>query len=99
MIAKKVKLAEDLLSMPPSAKLVLKTLEYGASLSQKDLSARTMLPERTVRLSAKSPSYQRLCKQENNPGGSSSTKKYELRISARALYERANDSSGFPGLL
>ena len=28
MITKKVKLAEDLLSMPPSAKLVLKTLEY-----------------------------------------------------------------------
>jgi NAD+ kinase len=51
MIAKKVKLAEDLLSMPPSAKLVLKTLEYEGALSQKDLSARTMLPERTVRLS------------------------------------------------
>ncbi len=51
MIAKKVKLAEDLLSMPPSAKLVLKTLEYEGALSHKDLSARTMLPERTVRLS------------------------------------------------
>jgi NAD+ kinase len=51
MIAKKVRLAEDLLSMPPSAKLVLKTLEYEGALSQKDLSARTMLPERTVRLS------------------------------------------------
>jgi len=51
MIAKKVKLAEDLLSIPPSAKLVLKTLEYEGALSQKDLSARTMLPERTVRLS------------------------------------------------
>jgi len=51
MIAKKVKLAEDLLSMPPSAKLVLKTLEYEGALSQKDLSARTMLPERTIRLS------------------------------------------------
>jgi len=51
MIAKKVKLAEDLLSMPPSAKLVLKTLEYEGALSQKELSARTMLPERTVRLS------------------------------------------------
>ena len=49
--SKKVKLAEDLLSMPPSAKLVLKTLEYEGALSQKELSARTMLPERTVRLS------------------------------------------------
>ncbi|HJT47319.1 MAG TPA: sugar kinase [Nitrososphaeraceae archaeon] len=51
LIAKKVKLAKDLLSVPPSAKLILKTLEYEGALSQKDLSARTMLPERTVRLS------------------------------------------------
>src|SRR5438093_4569090 len=51
LIAKKVKLAEDLLSMPPSAKLILKTLEYEGALTQKDLSTRTMLPERTVRLS------------------------------------------------
>lgn len=51
LIAKKVKLAEDLLSMPPSAKLILKTLEYEGALSQKDLSNRTLLPERTVRLS------------------------------------------------
>ncbi|HEX2068077.1 MAG TPA: sugar kinase, partial [Nitrososphaeraceae archaeon] len=51
LMAKKVKLAEDLLSMPPSAKLILKTLEYEGALSQKDLSVRTMLPERTIRLS------------------------------------------------
>jgi NAD+ kinase len=51
LMAKKVKLAEDLLSMPPSAKLILKTLEYEGALSQKDLSTRTMLPERTIRLS------------------------------------------------
>jgi NAD+ kinase len=51
LIAKKVRLAEDLLSMPPSAKLILKTLEYEGALSQKDLSTRTMLPERTIRLS------------------------------------------------
>jgi NAD+ kinase len=50
VIAKKVRLAEDLLSMPPSAKLLLKTLEYEGALSQRDLSTRTMLPERTVRL-------------------------------------------------
>jgi NAD+ kinase len=50
LIAKKVRLAEDLLSMPPSAKLLLKTLEYEGALSQRDLSTRTMLPERTVRL-------------------------------------------------
>jgi NAD+ kinase len=51
LIVKKVKVAKDLLSMPPSAKLILKTLEYEGALSQKDLSSRTMLPERTVRLS------------------------------------------------
>jgi NAD+ kinase len=50
-MAKKVRLAEDMLKMPPSAKLILKTLEYEGTLSQKDLAARTMLPERTVRLS------------------------------------------------
>ncbi len=51
LLAKKVRLAEDMLKMPPSAKLILKTLEYEGALSQKDLSARTMLPERTIRLS------------------------------------------------
>src|ERR1044071_3212025 len=51
LIAKKVKLAKDLLSVPPSAKLILKTLEYEGTLTQKDLSTKTMLPERTVRLS------------------------------------------------
>jgi NAD+ kinase len=51
LMAKKVRLAEDMLKMPPSAKLILKTLEYEGALSQKELSVRTMLPERTVRLS------------------------------------------------
>jgi NAD+ kinase len=51
LMAKKVRLAEDMLKMPPSAKLILKTLEYEGPLSQKDLAARTMLPERTIRLS------------------------------------------------
>lgn len=51
LMAKKVKLAEDMLRMPPSAKLILKTLEYEGALSQKELAARTMLPERTIRLS------------------------------------------------
>jgi NAD+ kinase len=51
LMAKKVQLAEDMLKMPPSAKLILKTLEYEGALSQKDLASRTMLPERTIRLS------------------------------------------------
>ena len=49
-LAKKVHLAEELLSMPPSSKLLLKTLEYVGSLTQKDLANKTLLPARTVRL-------------------------------------------------
>lgn len=49
-LAKKVKLAEDLLNMPPSSKLILKTLEYEGSMTQKELVAKTLLPDRTVRL-------------------------------------------------
>ncbi|MEM3437787.1 MAG: NAD(+)/NADH kinase [Nitrososphaerales archaeon] len=49
-IVKKVKLAEELLKMPPSAKLILKTLEYEGPLTQKDLVKKTMLPDRTARL-------------------------------------------------
>lgn len=50
VIAKKVKLAEDMLGMPPSAKLVLKILEYEGPMSQREIINRTMLPARTVRL-------------------------------------------------
>ena len=49
-LAKKVHLAEELLSMPPSSKLLLKILEYEGSLSQKELVNKTLLPDRTVRL-------------------------------------------------
>lgn len=49
-MTKKVKLADELLNMPPSSKLLLKTLEYEGSLSQKELVAKTLLPDRTVRL-------------------------------------------------
>ena len=49
-LAKKVHLAEELLSMPPSSKLLLKTLEYEGELTQKELANKTLLPDRTVRL-------------------------------------------------
>jgi len=49
-LAKKVHLAEELLNMPPSSKLLLKTLEYEGALTQKELSKKTLLPDRTVRL-------------------------------------------------
>jgi NAD+ kinase len=50
-LAKKVHLAEDLLNMPPSSKLLLKILEYEGAMTQKELCKKTMLPDRTVRLS------------------------------------------------
>ena len=49
-LAKKVHLAEELLSMPPSSKLLLKTLEFEGELTQKDLANKTLLPDRTIRL-------------------------------------------------
>ena len=49
-LAKKVKLADELLNMPPSSKLLLKTLEYEGALTQKELVSKTLLPDRTVRL-------------------------------------------------
>ena len=52
-LAKKVKLAEELLAMPPSSKLLLKILEYEGSMTQKELASKTLLPARTVRLALK----------------------------------------------
>ena len=49
-LVKKVHLAEDLLNMPPSSKLLLKTLEYEGELTQKELARKTLLPDRTVRM-------------------------------------------------
>ena len=49
-LVKKVHLAEELLSMPPSSKLLLKTLEYEGALTQKEMASKTLLPARTVRL-------------------------------------------------
>jgi NAD+ kinase len=50
-MAKRHHLSEDLFNMAPSAKLLLKTLEYEGTLSRKKLAERTMLPDRTVRMS------------------------------------------------
>jgi NAD+ kinase len=49
-MAKKVMLARDLLSMPPSAKLMLKTLEYEGPLNRQGILKKTMLPDRTASL-------------------------------------------------
>jgi NAD+ kinase len=79
IIEKKVKLAEDLLNMPPSAKLILKTMEYEGALSQKDLCKRTLLPERTIRLSL-SHLLQRGYVRKKTSLRDARQKTYELRI-------------------
>ncbi len=48
-IEKKIHLAEELLRIPPSAKLNIKIIEYEGPLTYRDLVKRTMLPERTIR--------------------------------------------------
>lgn len=40
---------ETLRDLPPSAKLVLKVLEYHDTLTQSELASETLLPPRTVR--------------------------------------------------
>ena len=39
----------DVASLPPSAKLVYKTLEYEGPLTQSELAEESLLPQRTVR--------------------------------------------------
>jgi NAD+ kinase len=75
-IAKKVKLAEELFSMPPSSKLLLKILEYEGSMSQKELVKKTMLPDRTVRLAMSHLLEKELVK-----------KKVSIRDSRQKIYE------------
>jgi NAD+ kinase len=49
-LLKKSEMSDDLAhDLPPSAKLVLKVLEYQGQLSQKEIIEETMLPPRTVR--------------------------------------------------
>ena len=65
LITKKVKLAEDLLSMPPSAKLILKTLEYEGALSQRDLTTRTLLPGKDCETFSQPSSWPRIREEKN----------------------------------
>jgi len=48
-IKKKMEFARELMNLPPSAKFILKILEYEGPQSQKNLIKKTMLPPRTVR--------------------------------------------------
>lgn len=46
---RRVRSTEDLMKMPPSAKLVLKTIEYEGPMTAREIAAKTLLPPRTVR--------------------------------------------------
>jgi len=50
-IEKKVILAEELLSISASAKLILKTLQYEGPLTLKEIGLKTLIPDRTIRQS------------------------------------------------
>jgi NAD+ kinase len=46
---RRIRSAEEIMRMPPSAKLVLKTIEYEGPLTAREIAAKTLLPSRTVR--------------------------------------------------
>jgi len=48
-IKRKIEQSKDILDLPPSAKFVLKILEYEGELTQRDIVEKTLLPPRTVR--------------------------------------------------
>lgn len=48
-IRRKIEQSKDILDLPPSAKFVLKILEYEGELTQRDIVEKTFLPSRTVR--------------------------------------------------
>jgi NAD+ kinase len=75
-LMKKAEITEDLIhDLPPSAKLVLKMLEYQGQLTQKQIIEETMLPPRTVRYALSLLLSEGLIK-----------KRVSLRDSRQALY-------------
>jgi NAD+ kinase len=46
---RRIRSSEEIMKMPPSAKLVLKTIEYEGPLTAREIAAKTLLPPRTVR--------------------------------------------------
>lgn len=48
-VLRRVRSPEEVLKMPPSAKLVLKTIQYEGPMTAREVAAKTLLPPRTVR--------------------------------------------------
>lgn len=46
---RRIRSTDEIMKMPPSAKLVLKTIEYEGPLTAREIAAKTLLPSRTVR--------------------------------------------------
>lgn len=46
---RRIRSTEEIMKMPPSAKLVLKTIEYEGPMTAREVAAKTLLPPRTVR--------------------------------------------------
>ncbi len=46
---RRIRSMEEIMKMPPSAKLVLKTIEYEGPLTAREVGSKTLLPSRTVR--------------------------------------------------
>jgi NAD+ kinase len=79
-LLRKTETAEDVAhELPPSAKLVLKVLEYKGQLSQKEIIEETMLPSRTVRYALSLLMSEGLI-----------TKKLSLRDSRQGFYNVTN---------
>lgn len=66
-IEKKIHLAETLLPLPPSAKLILRMLEYEGPMNYEKLLERTALPERTLRYGLNRLVESGLVKKYNDP--------------------------------
>lgn len=73
---KKLKQAEELIDMPPSAKYILKILELEGPLTVKEISRLTLLPQRTVRYALSILSEKKLVR-----------KRVNLRDARQAFYE------------
>ncbi|MCY4252401.1 MAG: sugar kinase [Thaumarchaeota archaeon] len=81
-LAKKVDLAGDLLRMSPSSKLILTALEYGGKpMTLREISARTLLPPRTMRFALRHLTDNGLVK-----------RRVSGRDSRQAIYELAQRS-------
>jgi len=66
-IERKIQLAEELMKIPPSAKLIMKMLELEGPMTYRELVEKSMLPERTIRQALSTLLYKQLIKKRTLP--------------------------------